>query len=651
MAAKDQDKSKLKKRKQVSGAKPDAASSSPKKPKLLAVKHSKAPKNDSKKPFKRSEHTKPFKSSEHAKSGPIMEKKDPPMSKRERRINAKELAEARKMKRKRYYTLEHELAHLWEKMRVRNIGKEDRAKLISEALQKMKGKIAEIAGSHVSSRVLQTCVKYCSKSENDAVFEELQPHFLTLSSNKYGVHLVKKMLDNASKKQIAVVISSFHGHVASLLRQVVGSTVIEHAYQSGNATQKQELLMELYSAELQIFKDLVTMKESSLQDIMSKLSLPKTSVVRHMTSVIQPILEKGIVDHSIIHRILMEYLSIADQTSATDVLQQLSGPLLVRMIHTRDGYRLGMLCVKHGSAKERKKIIKGMKDHIQKIARDQCGSMVLVCIISVVDDTKLLTKIVIHGIQENLEELVYDKNGRRFLLQLLHPKCSRYFTPDELASLDLSIDSLSGKVNGSSEEVKHNDDMEETETEANASSDPVETLHMVEGGKKDPSVRREELLVKSGLAERLVDVCIENPGKLLQSNFGKDVIYEVAIGGADGILNPTMEDKLSALHKAIASVVSEPKSEESEEHVLENFHSSRTIRKLILDCPTFASTLWKSALKGKCEMWASGHSGKVISAFLESSDSAVCAQAKKELQPLIDRGILKIPEKQPVKKA
>ncbi|KAM6545096.1 hypothetical protein CsatB_025832 [Cannabis sativa] len=653
MAAKDQDKSKLKKRKQIpGGAKPDAPSSSPKKPKLLAVKHSKAPTNDLKKPFKGSEHTKPFKGSEHTKSGPKMEKTDP-MSKRERRINAKDLAEARKKKRKPYYTLEQELAHLWEKMRVRNIGKEDRAKLITEALQKMKGKIAEIAGSHVSSRVLQTCVKYCSKSENDAVFEELQPHFLTLSSNKYGVHLVKKMLDNASKKQLAVVISSLHGHVAQLLRQVVGSDVIEHAYQLGNATQKQELLMELYSVELQIFKDLVTMKESSLKDIMSKLSLPKPSVVRHMTSVIQPILEKGIVDHSIIHRILMEYLNIADQTSATDVLQQLSGPLLVRMIHTRDGSRLGMLCVKHGSAKERKKIIKGMKDHVQKIARDQCGSMVLVCIISVVDDTKLLTKIVIHGVQENLEELVDDKNGRRFLLQLLHPKCTRYFTPDELASLDLSLDSLSGKVKGSSEEVKPNDDTEETETEANTSSDPVETLNMVEGGKKDPSVRREELLVKSGLAERLIDVCIENSDKLLKSNFGKDVLYEVAIGGADGILKPTMEDKLNSLHEAIASVVAEPKSEESkeEEHVLENFHSSRTIRKLILDCPAFASTLWKSALKGKCEMWASGHSGKVISAFLESSDSAVVAQAKKELQPLIDRGVLKIPEKQAVKKA
>jgi len=48
-----------------------------------------------------------------------------------------------------------------------------------------------------------------------------------------------------------------------------------------------------------------------LSDVISKLNLQKGSVLRHMASVIQPILEKGIVDHSIIHWVLIEYLSIA----------------------------------------------------------------------------------------------------------------------------------------------------------------------------------------------------------------------------------------------------------------------------------------------------------------------------------------------------
>lgn len=38
--------------------------------------------------------------------------------------------------------------------------------------------------------------------------------------------------------------------------------VIEHAYNLGNASQKQALLIELFSPELQLFKDLVTMKEN-----------------------------------------------------------------------------------------------------------------------------------------------------------------------------------------------------------------------------------------------------------------------------------------------------------------------------------------------------------------------------------------------------
>lgn len=82
---------------------------------------------------------------------------------------------------------------------------------------------------------------------------------------------------------------------------------------------------------------------------------------------------------------------------------------------------------------------------------------------------------------------------------------------------------------------------------------------------------------------------------------------QVAVGGTDGILQP-LADRLAALHKAIASLASLPKMNEAEEeHVFENFHSSRTIRKLILDCSTFAVTLWTMALEGKCEMWAQGH--------------------------------------------
>ncbi|GMP56979.1 hypothetical protein CsSME_00021254 [Camellia sinensis var. sinensis] len=527
MAAKRQGSTESKKRKKFSAIEPeDGEKSNPKRVKFS----SNHPNKGQKKPFKSSKHEggksklplnhqtkgeksnpkkvklssthpkKPFKSSKQQpfKLKPQFAKseaggqKNVSKTKRELRLEAKELAEARKKKRKPHYTLEQELASLWEKMRRRNIAKEDRSKLVSEAIQKMKGKIPEIASSHVSSRVLQ----YCSQAERDVVFAVLRPHFLTLACYTYAVHLVKKMLDNASKNQLAEFSSFLHGHVASLLRHMVGSVVVEHAYQSGNATQKQALLMELYCTELQLFKDLV------LVDVISKLGLQKASVLRYMSSLFQPILEKGIVDHSIIHKALMEDFSIADK-----------------------GSRIAMLCIKHGSAKERKKIIKGMKGHVGKIAHDQYGSMVLACILSIVDDTKLVTKVVIRELQTMLKELVLDKGES-----------------------DLNSDSdKKKKTLEVGKDGEENSGTEDVIVESNKSTTPGESTDLIDGGKKDHLVRRQELLVNSGLAECLIDACVESAGELLGSNFGKEIIYEVATGGAGGILLSNIGYKFGCL--------------------------------------------------------------------------------------------------------
>ena len=84
------------------------------------------------------------------------------------------------------------------------------------------------------------------------------------------------------------------------------------------------------------------------------------------------------------------------------------------------------------------------------------------------------------------------------------------------------------------------------------------------------------------------------------------LIIQVATGGVDRILRPSLDEKLTTLYEKVAAHAAQPKSDDSE-HILENFYSSRTLRKLVLDCPTFASVLWEKALKGKAGTWAQGH--------------------------------------------
>ena len=80
---------------------------------------------------------------------------------------------------------------------------------------------------------------------------------------------------------------------------------------------------------------------------------------------------------------------------------------------------------------------------------------------------------------------------------------------------------------------------------------------------------------------------------------------KVAVGGKDNVLEG-VTDRVHMLHDAIASDAAQPKTEDIE-HAFENFFSSRVIRRMIIDCPAFAVTLWRKALKGKCKTWAEGH--------------------------------------------
>lgn len=124
-------------------------------------------------------------------------------------------------------------------------------------------------------------------------------------------------------------------------------------------------------------------------------------------------------------------------------------------------------------------------------------------------------------------------------MQLLHPNCPRYFSPDDLASLDLSIPSLCTKANAklfyffvklandAAASLKLNESffpLYQGGLEVNSDLDkPVKSAKVGqdveednsdtedvttesdkrtnEGGKKDPFLRRQELLVNSGLAE------------------------------------------------------------------------------------------------------------------------------------------------------
>ena len=101
-------------------------------------------------------------------------------------------------------------------------------------------------------------------------------------------------------------------------------------------------------------------------------------------------------------RMLAEYIAAGPGASVVEAVQLLSGPPLIRLVHTKEGAQVACSVISYGTAKDRKKAIKGLAgeaESILKMAKDEYGHVVLLCILDTVDDTALLKKQILPEIQ------------------------------------------------------------------------------------------------------------------------------------------------------------------------------------------------------------------------------------------------------------
>ena len=102
-------------------------------------------------------------------------------------------------------------------------------------------------------------------------------------------------------------------------------------------------------------------------------------------------------------------------------------------MHTRDGARIACACLRHGDSKDRKVVLKALKGFVARAAQDVYGALVLCAALEFIDDTVLLAKSVLAELQPELASLALQPQGCLPLLQLLAPRSSSHFTPEQLA--------------------------------------------------------------------------------------------------------------------------------------------------------------------------------------------------------------------------
>ncbi|XP_072228164.1 pumilio homolog 3 isoform X3 [Leuresthes tenuis] len=486
--------------------------------------------------------------------------------------------------------------HVWESLRRKKCDDEQKKKLMKELHDLIRGKVKQMAFAHDAVRVLQCFIQFGSHKQRQEVFEDLKDEILPLCKSQYGRHVVKKFLMYGNKELVAAVIQAFKGKVQKMLRHADASSIIEYAY-NDKAMLAQRLMMsdELYGNTYTVCK---SSERNTIEKVLKANPDKLASIIDEMKTSLTPMAQKEqVIKHSLVHKVFLDFFLFAPDKQRSEMIESIRESV-VYMAHTHDGARVAMHCLWHGTAKDRKVIIKTMKTYMVKFATGEFGHLVLLAIFDCVDDTRLVKQTVLSEILSSLSEVIGNKYGKKVLLYLLSPRDPAHQLPEIMKVL--------------------------AQGDGNAHS------------KKDAATRRKELLevVSPALLEYLRD----NAGTMVTDKATSVAISDI-LASACGDLRPAMTAVAQLANQELV-----PGGIKGELHMAEH-PAGHLVLKWLIEQDAVLAAAGKEERFGrilvdtvgteKMKTWFKANRGAmVLCSLLNSCDESVAAEVKAALRSI-----------------
>ncbi|XP_066596407.1 pumilio homolog 3-like [Prorops nasuta] len=340
------------------------------------------------------------------------------------------------------YSMSIKSKQIGEKLRRLDCKPNERNELTGKLHALMEGNYDKIIFRHDMSRIVQWLFKYCCPEIKQKVLDELKPHILTVFQSKYAKNCINVMLKHGSSKIRQDILIACYGNVINLLSNNISTSLIEFAY-SNYATKiikvhyKQEFYGDMYKSQKDdnilslsdVFKATADMKSATL-----------TAVKRNLIRV----LNKHLIQSSLVQLVLWEFLSVCSSEDKEEILVMLRSSI-VELSKSKIGAKIGAMCVWTGTNKDRKSIMKSLKDNLKDLATSEYGYIVLLSIFDCVDDTVMIGKIILAEILKELIEIALDEHGKHVLLYLVARRNPQYFPPSIVKFLKQGDNNASSK--------------------------------------------------------------------------------------------------------------------------------------------------------------------------------------------------------------
>lgn len=357
-------------------------------------------------------------------------------SSKEQHQEQRETLAKRKLQRKSGTEVQR-IKNLWEKLRVTKPAptKQIRDKLCDEIWELSQDVLLDLVMKHDASRVVQTLIKYSSKPRRDQIVLALKGNYYQLATSSYGKYLLIKLLHYGSKESRALIVDELHGKLRKLMRHREGAYVVEDLFVLySTAEQKHQMIREFWGSEYAVFKE--SGKGKTIVEIIHESSEKKQLIMTNLFGTISASIDKGSTGFQILHAAMKEYVSIlVDDIEVNDKqirdFIEILHEQFAELVHTQEGSEVASTLIALANAKERKLIIRSLKDHNTKLISNEYGNIVLITLYMTVDDTVLLHKSFNLDLftENDIPEIIKAKFSRRPLLYLLNGLDGKYFSP------------------------------------------------------------------------------------------------------------------------------------------------------------------------------------------------------------------------------
>jgi pumilio family protein 6 len=527
---------------------------------------------------------------------------------------------------------------IWERLRRKShVPKEERKELVNELFTIINGRVRDFVFKHDSVRVIQCALKYANMEQRKNIMKELAGDLRSLAESRYGKFLVAKMVVEGDQETRDMIVPEFYGHVRRLINHPEASWIVDDIYrQVASREQKNAMLREWYGAEFALFhrkpdaKDplaAATEETAELAKILEANPEKRRPILQYLHQLINSLIQKKMTGFTMLHDAMLQYFlalpagSEEQRLFLDEMLGDIDadtegggGDLYKNLAFTKNGSRLVCLALAHGTAKDRKLLLRVFsKETVDMMAFDTNAKTVLVAGLEVPDDTTMTTKVIY---RELLGEKIDDKEERLNKLETV--------IGDLNARLPLLFP-IAGPAKWLITKDSDKAIMEEVLEIRKTSS------------KKAPELRRKGLI--DYMSKPLLELISERTSNLAQTTTGCQFVSEALL--------ELSGDKQAAKSAIAALAAGDPTAED---HLANQAAFGRMLKTLVLggafDPATktvklaepqlgFAATLWP-VIKSHVLAWACSASSFVVVALTESED--VDADTRKEVMAALKKG-------------